>query len=229
MGLDAVEIVMDVEDHFGISIQNAEAERVRTVGDLVALIGSRIESAHLATCPTLASFLLLRSSVREIADNDTLRIRTGTRVVDVLDRSQRQRLWARLDEMLGSAPLSLRRPPALRKLLSVLALSTMAFAFVAAAVIDLDTLPLTFTLAAIVTLVLHIVTVPLRNCPPDTLATFGSIARRIAGVNVATKQLHLDSADAILGELRPIVVDTLGVDGSEVVLTAKFIEDLGMG
>ncbi len=46
MGLDAVEIVMDVEDRFGITIQNAEAERVRTVGELVALIHDRIVAAH---------------------------------------------------------------------------------------------------------------------------------------------------------------------------------------
>ncbi len=80
MGLDAVELVMGVEDHFGISIQNSEAERVRSVGDLIALIQSRIDAAQAATCPTLSSFLQLRSCVREIANDDELRIRTGTRV-----------------------------------------------------------------------------------------------------------------------------------------------------
>ena len=229
MGLDAVEIVMDVEDHFGISIQNTEAEGVRTVGDLITLIQSRIETAHRSTCPTLASFLRLRSSVREIATDDTLRIRTGTRVVEVLTRSERQRLWRRLDDFLGSAPPGLRRPPALRKLLVCLVIATFFFAISAAASIDLAILPLTFAFAAVVTLVLHFATVPFRVYPPDTLTTFGAIARRIAGVTVATKQLHLRSDDAILDELRPIVVDTLGVDGSEVVPTARFIEDLGMG
>lgn len=217
MGLDAVEIVMDVEDHFGISIQNTEAEDVRTVGNLVALIQSRIEAAHIATCPTLKSFLQLRSCVREIAADDTLRIRTGTRVVDVLSPPQRLQLWKRLDDFLGSAPPSLRRPPALRKFLVCLVLALFVLAVVTAAKVDFATLPLTLpltlALAAFVTLTLHFVTVAFRGYPPDTLSTFGAMSRRIAGVTVATKQLHLRSLDAILDELRPIVVDTLGVDG----------------
>ena len=36
--LDAVEIVMDIEDAFGIEIDDSEAENVATVGDLVKAI-----------------------------------------------------------------------------------------------------------------------------------------------------------------------------------------------
>lgn len=229
MGLDAVEIVMDVEDHFGISIQNTEAERVRTVGDLVLLIQSRIDAAHAASCPTLSSFLRLRSCVREITSNEKLRIRTGTHVVDVLNRTQRRKLWRRLSDFLGSTPTALRRPQLLRRSLACLVAALIALAFLVAAVVDWAILPATLALAAFATLLLHFATLPFRNYPPDALDTFGAISRRIAGVTVATKRLHLNSIDAILDELKPIVVDALGVDASEVVLDAKFIEDLGMG
>ena len=229
MGLDAVELVMDVEDHFGISIQNSEAERVRSVGDLVALVQSRIDAAHAATCPTLSSFLQLRSCAREIANDNRLHIRASTRVVDALTRSERQRLWDRLHDLLGTAPPSLRRPPAMRKVLVVLVLAAIISAIATAAAIDLAILPLTLALAAIITLVLHFLTVRFRIVPPDALTTFGAISKRIAGVTVATKQLHLRSLDEILDELKPIVADTLGVDASDVVSTARFIEDLGMG
>ena len=39
--LDVVEIVMALEDKLGVSIDDAEAERVRTIGDAVALLQSK--------------------------------------------------------------------------------------------------------------------------------------------------------------------------------------------
>ncbi|CAD72909.1 MAG TPA: acyl carrier protein [Rhodopirellula baltica] len=229
MGLDAVEIVMIVEDHFGISIRNDETERVLTVGDLVALIQSRIGAAHIATCPTLTSFLRLRSSVRELTNDQTLRIRIGTRVVDMMNRTQRRQLWAQLDDILGTAAPGLRRPAILRKLLAFLATTTFVIAFLGSVTIDVAILPLTLALAACATLALHIITIPFRSIPPDAAATFGAIARRMAGISVATKQLHLRTDEEILHELRPIVAATLGTDGSKITRTTRFIEDLGMG
>ena len=37
MGMEAIELVMDVRVHFGMMIQNTEAECVRTVSDRVML------------------------------------------------------------------------------------------------------------------------------------------------------------------------------------------------
>ena len=36
--LDAVEIIMDIEDKFGVEIDDTKAEAIATVGDLVAYI-----------------------------------------------------------------------------------------------------------------------------------------------------------------------------------------------
>jgi acyl carrier protein len=229
MGLESVEIVMDVEDHFGITIQNTEAERVRTVGDLVALIQSRIEAAHVAVCPTLASFLKLRACVRELTANDTLRVRTKTRIVDVLSPAQRRILWVHFENLLGSAPPGLRRPRWLRVTLLFLSLSMQLTALIVAANTDFAILPLTFAIAVVFTIVFHLVTKLHSTIPPDDLSTFGAMAKRMAGLTVATKQLHLASTDSIMEQLRPIVAETLGINSSEVILNARFIEDLGMG
>ncbi len=41
MGLDSVELVMEVEDEFGMKLSDQEAESVHTVADLVELVMSR--------------------------------------------------------------------------------------------------------------------------------------------------------------------------------------------
>ena len=42
MGLDAVELLMAVEEEFGIDISDAEAECTRTVGELHALVVGKL-------------------------------------------------------------------------------------------------------------------------------------------------------------------------------------------
>ena len=53
--------------------------------------------------------------------------------------------------------------------------------------------------------------------------------RKIVGTTTATKQLNLRTFDDVFAELRPIIVETLGVEKGEVVLSARFIEDLNAG
>jgi hypothetical protein len=60
MGLDAVELVMEVEDRFEIFIWDEDASKIRTVGDLVTLVEARIAVTRAKICPTLEAFLGLR-------------------------------------------------------------------------------------------------------------------------------------------------------------------------
>jgi acyl carrier protein len=50
--LDIVETIMSLEDEFGIEISDRDAEKLQTVGDVVALIGTKAPSRHRAT-PTV--------------------------------------------------------------------------------------------------------------------------------------------------------------------------------
>ncbi len=56
MGLDAVEIVMAVEEAFDIQIENSEAEKVLTPGQLVDLVLSNVQLTNTnAASPTAPS------------------------------------------------------------------------------------------------------------------------------------------------------------------------------
>ena len=46
MGLDSVEIIMDIEDRFGIEITDAEAARCWRVGDLLGCVMAKLETGQ---------------------------------------------------------------------------------------------------------------------------------------------------------------------------------------
>jgi hypothetical protein len=69
MGLDGVEIVMSVEDAFGITISDAEAVACTTPAKLSELVVSKVAVEDLDdTCLTQRAFYLLRRSYLEISD-----------------------------------------------------------------------------------------------------------------------------------------------------------------
>lgn len=229
MGLDGVTLVMEVEDHFGITLQDSSAERILTVGDLVELIHGRLMAAQDSYCPTLSTFLKLRATVRAFTGDKILRIRPRDKIIETLTATQRCELWKRLEDLLGTFPRPLRRPPALRTALEISAAVFLITALVTAAAIDFRVFPLTLAVAALTIYSLHVFTVRFRVTPPSGWETFGDVTIKIIGTTMATKQLNLRTIEDVFDELRPIIVETLGVDISEVVLTARFIEDLDVG
>ncbi len=61
MGLDGVELVMEFEDEFGLSIPDAAAEKMFTVGDTVKHVVAALQQQSASTaCPKAVSFYRLR-------------------------------------------------------------------------------------------------------------------------------------------------------------------------
>jgi acyl carrier protein len=60
MGLDLVELVMDVEDSFGITIADSDAEKIQTVGQLYQYVRQRLGQRSITPCPTATAFHRVR-------------------------------------------------------------------------------------------------------------------------------------------------------------------------
>ncbi len=228
MGMDGVELLMAVEEHFGISIRDDEVAEIRTVGELVAIVDGRLKAAQTSVCSLLPAFLRLRTAARAVVNNNQLHIRPSMRLVDVLTSSQRRRLWTVIRDDLSLRASALRLPSWLRRLVATVILVVMPVGVVYLARIDPAFLVLAVLGWAFVSLSLVIGTARFASVPPNKLSTFGAIAISIAGTEVATKNLHLRTSEAVLDELRPIVARVLDIAPSKVVPAARFIEDLGM-
>jgi acyl carrier protein len=111
MGLDVVELVMEVEDTFGIKIADEEYERIRTVGDFHALIvektGGRNESKSdagrrdPATCLSLVAFLQVRRAITSLLDVPRNLVRPTTSLNEIMPAQQWLGRWVELEHTLG--------------------------------------------------------------------------------------------------------------------------------
>jgi acyl carrier protein len=126
MGLDAVELVMAVEEKFGISITDEEATKTRTVGDLKRLVRAKLDVADAAGCLTQRAFHLIRkNAIAEFGVRRT-NLRPDTSLETFLPQSTRRESWQQFQVALGVAQLpQLVRPHPVNVTIAVLVLSSL--------------------------------------------------------------------------------------------------------
>ncbi|WP_145179601.1 hypothetical protein [Gimesia aquarii] len=78
-------------------------------------------------------------------------------------------------------------------------------------------------------IILHLSTIGLRTRTPKGYQTFGDITKRMVGLTIATNPPTQTDYDFVFSIVKEIVIDQLGVDDDEIVPTARFIQDLGVG
>lgn len=66
MGLDGVEIVMAVEERFGITIADEEAEITLTPGKLIDLVLAKVRKTDFSQCESRRAFYALRRALMKL-------------------------------------------------------------------------------------------------------------------------------------------------------------------
>jgi acyl carrier protein len=227
MGMDGVELVMDVERHFGISLRPSEFNQVERVRDMVAIIENRLQALQQPDL-SLRAFNLLQNLVREVVGDPDFSILPGEQVKDRLTPHQRRALWKQFRDKLELTPALLQLPWFLGKLVQGaylrLVLLTLWLSFTVTAhyfLIGLVGIP-------IIALATNPVIELFRQIPPPGWQTFAEITAKLIGLIALTKQTHLRTADEILAELRQIIVDVIGCKPELVTMDARFVETLGL-
>jgi acyl carrier protein/ectoine hydroxylase-related dioxygenase (phytanoyl-CoA dioxygenase family) len=92
-GLDTVEMVMAIEEEFGIEIPNDEAERMTTVGRLYEFLKTRLASTPSVDCLTQRIFYKLRRSLVYNYQLQKRSIMPDTRLNDLLTEKEIEEGW----------------------------------------------------------------------------------------------------------------------------------------
>jgi len=101
MGLDAVEIVMKVEETFDITIADREAEVCITPGHVIDLVMSKVGRDAHAVCLTQRAFHRLRASLMSRLGFKRSQIRPETCLAELFPRPTRKESLARVLNGIG--------------------------------------------------------------------------------------------------------------------------------
>ena len=100
MGLDSVEIIVNVESAFGITISNFEAEKITTVGDIHAIVWRSVQGRQSMRCHSQQLYYKLRHTLTNkfrVAKDD---IELHASLNDIFPKTNRRLLYRKLENEL---------------------------------------------------------------------------------------------------------------------------------
>jgi acyl carrier protein len=222
MGLDLVELVLEVEDAFDLKIPDQDLERIRTVGALIQYVRFRVGSRAGEFCPTSRTFYRLRRELMKALPLAREQIHPRANLETLIPASKRRRVW----RQLYGAGLEL---PPLRLTTSVRLVGTILVFGLTVALACWYSIGLALVLALPAVVLTWLMTRPLAIHPHPSgavrtavlyLTPFGTLGLGGGGV--------LRPSDREIAEkLRLIISENLAVPIDAVTDEARFVEDLG--
>ena len=230
MGHDSIELIMDVEETFQISIRDAEAEEIWTVGDLYRYVAQETNVGPTASgggpavaCLSARVFYTLRRAVLAIHPAGPDRLSPKTPFAQAVPLAERRAAWRQIAAATGLRLPKLHmsfRTFALFIGLAVV-LSVAAGILLGSVAIALLGVFLGFVLFAVVNG---------KGRHLDGCTTLGDLARLTLYRNFAAlaAQGGLDPQRELRQAVRRVVADCLGVPVADVRDDTRFDEDLGL-
>lgn len=112
MGLDSVEILVNVENAFGITISNYEAEKIATVGDIHNLVWRTLQGRQSMRCKTQQLFHKLRYTLATKFNVPKEVIELDASLNEIFPAANRRMLYRKLEKELQLKLPLLVLPPA---------------------------------------------------------------------------------------------------------------------
>lgn len=241
MGLDIAELIMNIEDGFGIELPAEIFVPLITVGDLVAYVTAQMQHQPARACYCGKAFKALRSSLMDITGMERKRFRPSTLISECIDSADECALYARLRLSLGTMAKSLPAyTSTFQKPRNVAGVPYYLSAVVV--VISIGAGVVGYWWLILSCLLLHLGSryefrasgatgsVFRKAVFPCHMKTLGDVARYLS---IDLTRDDMDGAYPIQTEIEKricvMVANTIQMDPEKIKLTDRLVDDLGMG
>jgi len=237
MSLDTVELVMEMEETFGIVIDDLDAVKIVTVGQAYRYILGRVELKADAPCPSATLFYRLRRNLLARSVVDRRAIRPSSRIDDFLPVTDRRAAWIWLGDGLGVGLPQLVLAPWQRWLALDIGLACGMACLVVGLVFDgvqlravipavevLCLISAAGSFAAMRALNPFASTIP-RGCETIRGIVLATVGRQPAPAEGIARTWH---PDEVWATLRNLIAEQLGLAPDAITEEKHFVYDLGM-
>ena len=131
MGFDSVELVIRVENTFGIELPEKVLEQIKTPRDLIEQVCHRLDLSGGPQCQSQQAFYRLRKGLMEVLGVSRDQVRLETRLADLAPLDDCRPWWLRLRENIGARDWpELVRPKWMRRGIGWITIATLIAAMV---------------------------------------------------------------------------------------------------
>jgi hypothetical protein len=229
MGLDGVDLLVAVEHGFQIHIDDEEASRVSTVGDLHDLVTSKLTGVASKRCLTSAAFYQIRRGIVDALGLKRHEVRPSTKLEVIFPEGTRRKTWQSVQEATRLKLPSLAYPGS--TVLTFTVTGLLAGVITAVSVHAGVTGILMAAVAGVFAGIAALRLVP--TCAvaiPNGEATIGDLARDVLATNHAQFVSEVGGWNdrEVWETLCRIIVNQTGVDRHLITREAGIVDDLGI-
>lgn len=228
--MDGIELLIGVEDAFGIEIPDRDAAKLISVGQLYDYVRSRVGREGI--CPSRHVFYRLRGALECGSGVARGALRPDTPLETVLPSVSRLHSWADLATR-GELNLPRLRRPEWVFVAGITIFATGMVATLLCSVGAFQLVPSHWTFILLTggaLLLLWLITVPLAVSLPLHCQSLGDLTRIVSAMNSDELEVSLGWGDSEIWQtVRVLISQQMGIPVEQVTAEKQFIRDLGMG
>ena len=232
MGLDSVEILMEVENVFGIQIPNKIAEKIITVGDFQNVVWELVKGRESNKCTSQSLFYKLRESFSNQFEIPKSSINLETKLNNIIPGDNRRKFWFSIasSNELRFPELVLQKPYS--KFLTAIGVSTIGGGLITSLILinffNTTKWTLLIPLAGIVftILVSRLFNFKRTEFNPNNFRDF---INQVLTLNYTSLSIEVGvNRKEVEMVITQIIADKSGLDLKEVTPEKKICDDLGI-
>jgi len=232
MGLDSVEILMKVEDTFGIKIPDGEAEQIYTIGDFHNAVWRHLSGKSSAKCKSQILFYKLRKLLNEEFNFSPHQIKLETSPDDIFPQEFRREKYLKFSDTIGLTLPELKLTRPWSTLLSIFGFVTITGGLVTSLILinffNISKWTLLITVAgALLTFIFSNLLNSKRTAINEQ--TFREFIQHTLALNYSTLLVNEGTnRQEMETVMNHIIADMAGLDLKEVSSEKRIADDLGI-